>query len=309
MMLHRLWKRLKMSRKFRLGPVTLVYHFERAVNVTRNSGRRLRRLLRSAEPRPSLSAAPPHGLSELNMVAADESPAAHRELALIVGVGPGLGEALAKKLARANFDLVLASRNAARLDSLAGEICANGGRAYTYGCDATSESSVKALFGHVQENHGIPNLVVYSLQYFCPGSTIDMEAPAFEAAWRHNCLGSFLVAREAARAMLTLKRGTIVLVGSTSSLIGRAAHLNLAVGKFGQRALAQVLAREVWPSGIHVTHLIIDADIREGVAAEYPQSNPEDIADMVLVLHRQSKSAWTSELDMRPWNERFWEHC
>jgi NAD(P)-dependent dehydrogenase (short-subunit alcohol dehydrogenase family) len=102
-----------------------------------------------------------------------------------------------------------------------------------------------------------------------------------------------------------------VFVGSTSSLIGRAGHLNLAVGKFGQRALAQVMARELWPRGIHVVHAVVDADIAEEPlqAATTPQSDPSHIAAAILALHRQPKTAWTSELDLRPWNERFWEHC
>ena len=115
----------------------------------------------------------------------------------------------------------------------------------------------------VGRNLSIPHLVVYAVQGFAPGRAIDTETSVFEECWRQNCLGAFIVAREAARNMLPLKRGTLVLVGSTSGTIGRAAHLNLAVGKFGLRALAQVMARELWPEGIHVVHVIIDGDIRE----------------------------------------------
>src|SRR6185295_10285778 len=115
---------------------------------------------------------------------------------------------------------------------------------------------------------------------FCPGRVIEVEVAAFEESWRKNCLGGFIVAREAARQMVRLGRGTIVLVGSTSSLIGRTDHLNLAVGKFGLRALAQVLAREVWPLGVHVAHVVIDADIKEGDddKASIPQADPEHLA-------------------------------
>jgi NAD(P)-dependent dehydrogenase (short-subunit alcohol dehydrogenase family) len=157
----------------------------------------------------------------------------------------------------------------------------------------------------------VPDLVVYSLQWCGPGLAIEIEAPAFEAAWRHNCLGAFHVCRAAARQMIKRGTGTLILVGSTSSLLGRAGHLNLAVGKFGQRALAQVLARELWPKGIHVAHVVIDADISED-PADHPQevrADPDHIAEAVLAVHRQPSSAWTSELDLRPWNERFWEHC
>ena len=111
--------------------------------------------------------------------------------------------------------------------------------------------------------------------------------------------------------MLADGRGTIVLIGSTSSVIGRQAHLNLAVGKFGQRALAQVMARELWPLGIHVAHLLIDADISEDSTSKFdaPHADPYHIARSVLDLHLQPRTAWTSELDLRPWNEQFWEHC
>ena len=206
---------------------------------------------------------------------------------------------------------MLVSRNARRLDGLVAEIQNSGGFACAYGCDVTCESSVLELFAKISATHGVPNLVIYSLQSFGPGSVVDIELPAFEDGWKHNCLGSFLVARSAARLMHPSGRGSIILIGSTSSVLGRAGHLNLAVGKFGQRALAQVLARELWPKGIHVAHLLVDADIREDNAEETSESSsdPNQIAEDVLSLHRQPKTAWTSEMDVRPWNEQFWEHC
>lgn len=311
MLLRSLWHSLKRWRRIHLGPVALTFKLERSVNVTGNTRSRLRDAWRrdqnwrhshAAHPADKLPDAPP-------LPAADEGSKVG--IALIVGVGPGFGYATAKCLAKAGMEVVLASRNACRLDALVSEIEAEGGVAFAYGCDATSEASVQELFAHVRSVHGVPDMVVYSIQNFGPGQTIDIEVPAFEDGWRHNCLGSFLIAREGARAMLPLKRGTIVLVGSTSSLLGREGHLNLAVGKFGQRALAQVLARELWPMGIHVAHLIIDADINEGAERPDggPQSDPKHIADMVLSLHRQPGSAWTSEMDVRPWNEQFWKHC
>jgi NAD(P)-dependent dehydrogenase (short-subunit alcohol dehydrogenase family) len=158
---------------------------------------------------------------------------------------------------------------------------------------------------------GVPNLAIYSVQGFSPGRALDVDVPAFEECWRQNCLGGFIVARESAREMSRLGRGTIALIGSTSGLIGRADHLNLAVGKFGLRALAQVMSRELWTVGIHVVHVVIDADIKEDEAFDpaIPQSDPKHIAELLYALHRQPKSAWTSEIDVRPWNESFWEHC
>jgi NAD(P)-dependent dehydrogenase (short-subunit alcohol dehydrogenase family) len=210
--------------------------------------------------------------------------------------------------------VALASRNSEHLDPLVAELrSVTDCTAQAYGCDATNEISVRKLMALVSKDMGIPHLVIYAVQGFARGRAIEVEVPAFEESWRQNCLGAFIVAREAARKMLPLHRGTIIMTGSTSGLIGRAGHLNLAVGKFGLRALAQVMARELSPEGIHVAHLVIDADIKEPgqsvESAAEPQAYPEHVADLVLLLHRQQRSAWTSELDVRPWNESFWEHC
>jgi NAD(P)-dependent dehydrogenase (short-subunit alcohol dehydrogenase family) len=298
-----IWSMMKTWRKLTFGPLSLVYKFERSVPVTRNKTRRLNPGRREMDV---------HALEAIK----SESPQGNglrrqRGVAMIVGVGPGFGRALAHHLAGEGFEVVLASRNATRLDALVKEITLHGGKAVAYGCDATMETSVKALFSLVTANHGVPMLVVYSIQSFGPGAVVDVEVAAFEDGWKHNCLGSFLVARSAAREMLPRSEGTIVLVGSTSSMIGRSGHLNLAVGKFGQRALAQVLARELWPRGIHVAHVVIDADITDDQTPidDLAHSDPAHIAQVVLNLHEQPRSAWTSEVDVRPWNEHFWEHC
>jgi len=226
-------------------------------------------------------------------------------------VGPGFGYALARHLASEGFDLVLVCRDARRLSPLLVELHVLGASVEAYGADATDETDVRRLFQHVRTTVSSPALVVYSLQYFSPGSVVNVEVPAFEAAWRHNCLGAFLVGKSAATLMKATGDGTIIFVGSTSSLTGRAEHLSLAVGKFGQRALAQVMARELWPHGIHVAHVIIDADVSEdgSVHPNASQSDPDHIAHSILSIHRQPRTAWTSEMDLRPWNEGFWEHC
>ena len=310
-MLRDIWNDLKRWRKIYLGPVSLVFKFETSVNVTRNSRHRLKNAWRRQQKWMQALPPQPISVSPQTVLRASEVNELRGELALLVGVGPGFGYALARRLAREGMAVVAASRNAKRLDALTDEIEVEGGTAFAYGCDVTSEASVKELLALVRAQHGVPNLVVYSIQNFGPGETVDITLPAFEDGWRHNCLGPFLVGREAARVMLPVKRGTIILVGSTSSVLGRAGHLNLAAGKFGQRALAQVMARELWPRGIHVAHLIIDADINEGVDRPDggPQSNPEHISEIIVSLHRQKSSAWTSEMDVRPWDERFWEHC
>jgi hypothetical protein len=157
---------------------------------------------------------------------------------------------------------------------------------------------------------------VKSLRLLCPTSfkiicePIANEVDSHKMRWRF-CLGGFIVAREVGRRMLPLRRGTIIFVGSTSGMVGRPNHLNLAVGKFGLRALSQVMARELLPNRIHVVHLVIDGEIQEEPTAESsdPELCPEDISDLIYSLHRQPMSTWTSELDVRPWNEKFWEHC
>jgi NAD(P)-dependent dehydrogenase (short-subunit alcohol dehydrogenase family) len=307
-MLHRLWKHLKVARRLNFGPASVVFRFERAVRL-RTAPRNLPAVENQAPVTELAHArAGPLG-AERGTVSQSVSAKPEPETALIVGAGPGLGESLARRLASEGINIALASRDGVRLERLAGELRRGGVRASGFTCDVTDELSVQELFQTVCREYGVPHLVVYALQSFGPGRTVDIEVPAFEAGWRHNCFGAFLVARAAARLMAAAGRGTIVLVGSTSAMIGRENHLNLAAGKFGQRALAQVLAREMWSHGVHVVHVVIDADIRGDIPEEFPQAQPEDLAETICFLHRQPRTAWTSEIDLRPWNERFWEHC
>jgi NAD(P)-dependent dehydrogenase (short-subunit alcohol dehydrogenase family) len=306
----RLWRSLKSWRRFSVGPVSLFYRFGRSVPVS-NNRRRQQQRVKLDRGTPVL---PPQGALSTRSAydsERDGSTDTSTETALIVGVGPGYGFELARRFAASGMRVALASRNAERLDELVDELVAAGGQVNAYGCDASDERSVAALLATVTAELGEPHLVVYAVQGFCPGTVMGTEVPAFEESWRQNCLGGFIVARAAARMMVPLGRGSIILTGSTSSLIGREDHLNLAVGKFGLRALAQVLAREVWPSGIHVAHVVIDADVKDSDVFEdgYTQAEPRHLADAVFGLHRQPRTAWTSEMDFRPWNEKFWQHC
>jgi NAD(P)-dependent dehydrogenase (short-subunit alcohol dehydrogenase family) len=185
-----------------------------------------------------------------------------------------------------------------------------GGVAGAYPCDVTDERSVAAMMRQVDSELGSPELVVYAVQSFHPGTLITTEACAFEEAWRGTCYGAFLVSREAARRMVQLGRGSILLAGATSGVKGRKGYVNLAVGKFGLRALAQVMAAELGPQGVHVAHVVIDGDIAESndPIAE-PQIEPLELAQTFFALHRQPPSCWTSEIDVRPSREAFWEHC
>ena len=308
MKLQTIWERFKLWRRLRLGGVSMVFRFERAIRVSRGSldapPRVPARLSQRSRSRGFIDLA---DAPARDAAAGCRSPAG---TAVLVGVGPGFGYALARKLAAEQFNVVLVSRDSERLDPLLAELLERGANASTVGCDATDEAAVERLFEQVTRLCGAPTLVTYLVQGCGPGELIDISTSAFEDAWRANCLGAFLVGRSAARVMKAAAAGSIFFVGSTSSILGRAGHLNLAVGKFGQRAIAQVLARELWPHGVHVAHVLVDADIAEDdKPADPSQALPDDIALSLLHLHRQPRSAWTSEMDLRPWREQFWEHC
>jgi len=230
-----------------------------------------------------------------------------KDVALIVGVGPGLGAALARRFAQGGLAVAVSARRVEALTDLAREI---GGRAYA--CDATEEASVRQLFTAVGRDFGDPTVAIYNAGAFSPGSVLEIDATEFERCWRTLCLGGFLVGQSAARAMAKAGRGTILLTGATASLRGGARFANLAVGKFGLRALAQSMARELGPKGVHVAHVVIDGQIRSERYAELAKERPADglldpaaIAEAYWHLHMQPRSAWTLEIDLRPWVEKF----
>ncbi|MCY3980897.1 MAG: SDR family NAD(P)-dependent oxidoreductase [Alphaproteobacteria bacterium] len=226
------------------------------------------------------------------------------ETAIIVGVGPGLGASLGRIFSRAGMRVALAARTPARLETLAAEM---GHAVSLHACDATDETSVKALFAAVPE----PDIVVFNASGRVRASVVDIETEQFEQAWRQACLGGFIVGREAARAMLLRGSGSIFFTGATASVKGYAMSAGFAVGKFGLRALAQSMARDYGPKGIHVAHFIIDGGILGPHHAPHPDRpedhllGPDSIAETYLHVHRQHRSAWAHELDLRPWVESF----
>ena len=229
------------------------------------------------------------------------------ETAVVVGVGPGLGLALVHALSEEGYTVLAAARRASALDFGTGL-----GRVIPIDCDATVPAQVDALFETIEERHGPLRVTIFNAGAFVKGKVVDTEPEDFERCWRVGCFGGYLVGRAAARVMLKHRTGTILFTGATASLRGGAGFANLASPKFALRALAQSMARELAPEGIHVAHVIIDGQIHSDRYADLleqrgPDSllEPTAIAAAYLTLHRQHRSAWTHELDIRPWVEKF----
>jgi NAD(P)-dependent dehydrogenase (short-subunit alcohol dehydrogenase family) len=200
------------------------------------------------------------------------------------------------------MQVVAAARNVERASAL---LSGTGARALA--CDATDEVEVEALFARVAEELGPPSLVVHNPSHFVMKPFLELTASDVVEAWRVACLGGFLVGRAAARAMVAQGRGTILFTGSTPSIKAGAEFAAFAAAKFGVRALAQSMARELGPKGIHVAHVVVDGPIESAENAELkmPKLAPADIAEAFLALHRQPRSAWTQELDLRPAGAKF----
>ena len=235
---------------------------------------------------------------------------AEQATAIVVGAGPGLGLSLVRTFAEAGMAVAMAARSDARLAKL--EEAAASDRVRAYACDSGDPASVEALFAQVESDLGQPDLVVYNAGAYKPGGILEISPADFEACWKAGCFGGFLVGQAAARRMVPRGQGSILFTGATAALRGSAGFANLAVPKFGLRALAQSMARELGPKGIHVAHVVIDGQIdaprhADLLAQRGPDAllAPDAIAVNYLQLHRQPRSAWTQELDLRPWSEKF----
>jgi NAD(P)-dependent dehydrogenase (short-subunit alcohol dehydrogenase family) len=227
--------------------------------------------------------------------------------AVVVGVGPGLGAALVRAFAKEGHTVVAAARSASTLTGLDD---VNGG-VVRVDCDATRQGDVERVFERAA-SLGQPEVAVFNAGAFVRGSILETDPAEFERCWRVGCFAGLLVGQAAARRMLARGAGTILFTGATASLRGGAGFVNLASPKFGLRAVAQSMARELGPMGIHVAHVVIDGQIHSERYAHLlgergPDSllEPDAIAQAYLALHRQHRSAWTHELDLRPWSEKF----
>jgi short-subunit dehydrogenase len=224
--------------------------------------------------------------------------------ALIVGAGAGLSASLARCFAKAGMAVALAARDPGKLDKLAQSIGAK-----TYACDAAERDQVEALFAAL-DKAGAPEVVVYNASYRTRGPLVELDPVEVEKSLRVSAFAGFLVAQAAARRMLEQRRGAILFTGASASVKGYAQSAPFAMGKFALRGLAESMARELSPRGIHVAHFVIDGGIasaRRAVPLDQPDSllNPDAIAQSYLDVLRQPRSAWTSEMALRPWVEKF----
>ena len=225
--------------------------------------------------------------------------------ALIVGTGPGLSASLARLFARNGIAVALASRRTDKLAALAGETGAT-----LHACDATDAAGVAGLFADLDAAGKTPDLVVYNASGRTRGPVADLDPAEVADSISVSAFGAFLVAQQAARRMLPHKRGAIALTGATAGVKGFALSAPFAMGKFALRGLAQSLARELMPQGIHVAHFVIDGGIRAGHRpdpADRPDStlDPDAIAETYWHVLTQHRSAWSWEVEVRPWVEKF----
>jgi NAD(P)-dependent dehydrogenase (short-subunit alcohol dehydrogenase family) len=225
--------------------------------------------------------------------------------ALIVGAGAGLSASLARALAKDGIRVALAARTTDDLDALARE---TGARAFA--CDASQHAEVEKLFTDIEAAGGAPEIVIYNASFRTRGPFVELDPAAVERSIAVSAFGGFLVAQQAARRMLPRKHGAILFTGASASVKGYAQSAPFAMGKFALRGLAQSMARELAPQGIHVAHVVIDGGIksaRRGEPADAPGSllDPDAIAATYLQLIHQPRSAWTWEIELRPWLEKF----
>ena len=232
--------------------------------------------------------------------------------AIISGVGPGLGASLARKFAQEGCAVGLLARSPDYIDSLARELNEGGARALAISTDITQPNQVADCFAAIREQLGSVDILVNHAGNAAWKNFSDLTPEEFEQSWRVCALGSFLCSRHALPDMLARGSGTILFTGATSAIRGRGGASAFSSAKFAVRGLAWSLAREVGPKGIHVAHVIIDGVIDTPALqsslsdnADEPLLDPDAIADNYLALINQDRSAWTSELELRPWVERF----
>ena len=236
--------------------------------------------------------------------------------ALIIGAGDATGGAIARRFARGGLVACVTRRTADKLVPLVEQIRAAGGRAAAYAADARKEEDVVRLVEQVEREVGPIEVLVFNVGANVPSSVLEETARKYFKIWEMACFGAFLAGREVARRMVARGHGTVLFTGATASLRGSADFAAFAGAKHALRALAQSMARELGPRNIHVAHVVVDgaidtAFIRENFPERYALKDqggildPEHIAENYWYLHQQPRDAWTHELDLRPWIERW----
>ena len=241
-------------------------------------------------------------------------------VALVIGAGDATGGAVARRFARGGYTVCATRRSMDKLQPLIDAIRAEGGIAHGFASDARKEEEVVALVERIESTIGPIEVLVFNIGANAPGSILDETARRYFKLWEMGCFAGFLNGREVARRMVARPgeghKGTIIFTGATASLRGGANFAAFAGAKHALRALAQSMARELAPRGIHVAHLVVDAAIdtafiRENFPERYAWRDrdgivdPEHVAETYWMLHRQPRDAWTHELDLRPWIEKF----
>jgi NAD(P)-dependent dehydrogenase (short-subunit alcohol dehydrogenase family) len=240
----------------------------------------------------------------------------NKKVVLVVGAGDATGGAIAKRFAQEGFVACATRRSADKLQPLVDAIKANGGEAYGFACDARKEEDVVALVEQIETEIGPIEAFVFNIGANVPCSILEETARKYFKIWEMACFSGFLNAREVAKRMAKRQRGTILFTGATAGMRGAAGFAAFAGAKHGIRALAQSMARELGPMNIHVAHVVVDGAIdtdfiRDSFPEKYATKdqdgilNPEHIAENYWYLHSQPRDAWTFELDLRPWSERW----
>ncbi|WP_455288865.1 SDR family oxidoreductase [Cupriavidus necator] len=237
-----------------------------------------------------------------------------RKAVLVIGAGDATGGAIARRFAREGYIACVTRRNADKLAPLVAQIEAEGGVAHAFGSDARKEEEMASLVREIETNIAPIEVAIFNIGANVRFDVLDTTARVYYKVWEMACFAGFLMGRETARVMLPRGRGSIFFTGATASLRGRAGFAAFAGAKHGLRALAQSMAKELGPKGIHVAHPVIDGAIdTEFIRENFPDRyalkdrdgilNPEHIADAYWMLHQQPRDAWTHELDLRPWIE------
>ena len=239
-----------------------------------------------------------------------------KKAVLVIGAGDATGSAIARRFAREGYIACVTRRNADKLAPLVAQIEAEGGEAHAFGSDARKEEDMIALFSDIETRIAPIEVAIFNIGANVRFGITETTARVYHKVWEMACFAGFLMGREAAKVMLPRERGSIFFTGATASLRGREGFAAFAGAKHALRALAQSMARELGPQGIHVGQIIVDGAIdTEFIRENFPERyklkerdgilNPEHIADAYWTLHQQPRDAWTHELDLRPWLEQW----